>query len=166
MNALHWIAGLIVLAEALNKFWDDLREKSRVRIEHPDLPEVLKSAAGELTAVLWASARLLAQEGGANRRQETHVAAAEGLPLAVMNEAGDSALAAQLEAQSRALQAARERCATLEQELATSRSGFEEALAASRAALAEAERQAAAKPGRAARTRKSAEPPAPGAAIE
>ncbi|GAB3552032.1 hypothetical protein GCM10027343_37040 [Noviherbaspirillum agri] len=25
-------------AEALNKFWEDLRDKSRVRIEHRDLP--------------------------------------------------------------------------------------------------------------------------------
>jgi hypothetical protein len=33
-------------AEALNKFWEDLREKSRVRIEHPDLPDSLKTAPG------------------------------------------------------------------------------------------------------------------------
>src|SRR5476651_2530719 len=44
-------------ADALTKFWEDLREKSRVRIEHPDLPESLKSAAGDLTAVLWANAQ-------------------------------------------------------------------------------------------------------------
>ena len=31
-------------AEALARFWSDLREKSRVRIEHPDLPEGLKAA--------------------------------------------------------------------------------------------------------------------------
>ena len=48
-------------AEALTKFWEDLREKSRVRIEHPDLPETLKTAAGELTAALWAQAQAAAQ---------------------------------------------------------------------------------------------------------
>lgn len=35
-------------AEAFNKFWENLRDKSRVRIEHPDLPESLKTAAGVL----------------------------------------------------------------------------------------------------------------------
>ncbi|MDB5771909.1 MAG: ATPase [Burkholderia sp.] len=40
-------------AEALGKFWDVLREKSRVRIAHPDLPEELKARAGELAAALW-----------------------------------------------------------------------------------------------------------------
>ena len=35
-------------AEALNRFWETLREKSRIRIEHPDLPPSLQSAAGEM----------------------------------------------------------------------------------------------------------------------
>lgn len=49
-------------AEALGRFWDNLREKSRVRIEHPDIPEALRDAAGELTAKLWQQARALADE--------------------------------------------------------------------------------------------------------
>ena len=49
-------------AEALAKFWENLREKSRVRIEHPDIPEALRDAAGELTAKLWQQARSLADE--------------------------------------------------------------------------------------------------------
>ena len=57
-------------AEALAKFWSDLREKSRVRIEHPDLPDSLKGAAGELVASLW----LQAQEGAqANLDADTAV---------------------------------------------------------------------------------------------
>ena len=36
-------------AEALAKFWEDLRGKARVEIDHPDLPEALK-AAGERSA--------------------------------------------------------------------------------------------------------------------
>src|SRR3954451_10552781 len=40
-------------AEALAKFWDNLRDKSRVRIEHPDLPDEIKTSAGELAAALW-----------------------------------------------------------------------------------------------------------------
>ena len=37
----------------LGEFWAELREKSRVRIEHPDLPADLQAAAGELIAALW-----------------------------------------------------------------------------------------------------------------
>lgn len=48
-------------AEALNRFWENLREKSRIRIEHPDLPESLRDAAGELVGVLWQRAQAQAQ---------------------------------------------------------------------------------------------------------
>lgn len=44
-------------ADALNRFWEMLREKSRMRIEHPDLPETLRDAAGEMVSALWQSAR-------------------------------------------------------------------------------------------------------------
>lgn len=40
-------------ADALNRFWEMLREKSRMRIEHPDLPESLRDAAGEMVGALW-----------------------------------------------------------------------------------------------------------------
>jgi isoleucyl-tRNA synthetase len=40
----------------LGEFWTELREKSRVRIEHPDLPADLGAAAGELVATLWTRA--------------------------------------------------------------------------------------------------------------
>lgn len=40
-------------SEALSKFWENLREKSRVRIERPDLPEEIRTSAGELAASLW-----------------------------------------------------------------------------------------------------------------
>lgn len=64
-------------AEALGTFWSDLREKSRVRIEHPDLPEELKTAAGELTSVLWTQAQSLAHESLATLRSEAQAAVAE-----------------------------------------------------------------------------------------
>lgn len=57
-------------AEALTKFWDTLREKSRVRVVHPDLPEDLRTAAGEFTAVLWNKAQVEAQQGLAAFRTE------------------------------------------------------------------------------------------------
>src|SRR5579864_8673809 len=46
----------------LTEFWAELREKSRVRIEHADLPEELQAATGELAAVLWTRAVGMAQE--------------------------------------------------------------------------------------------------------
>lgn len=49
-------------AEALQRFWENLREKSRVTVTHPDLPDALKDAAGELVATLWAAATSAAHE--------------------------------------------------------------------------------------------------------
>jgi chromosome segregation ATPase len=48
-------------AEALNHFWLQLRDKSRVRIEYPDLPTELTEAAGEFIGMLWHQARESAQ---------------------------------------------------------------------------------------------------------
>ena len=49
-------------AEALNRFWENLREKSRVTIDHPNLPDALKEAAGGLVATLWRAAQEAANE--------------------------------------------------------------------------------------------------------
>ncbi|CAD6547573.1 DNA-binding protein [Paraburkholderia sabiae] len=74
-------------AAVLGEFWAELREKSRVRIEHPDLPADLGAAAGELVATLWtratASAQaelqaLRAEVEGQRVEAEQHVAAARG----------------------------------------------------------------------------------------
>ena len=50
-------------AEALNKFWETLREKSRIRIEHPDLPESLRDAAAAMLTTVWQQAQTQAKEG-------------------------------------------------------------------------------------------------------
>ncbi|MBB5407460.1 hypothetical protein HDG34_001392 [Paraburkholderia sp. HC6.4b] len=47
--------------QVLGEFWAELREKSRVRIEHPDLPADLGPAAGELVAALWTRATASAE---------------------------------------------------------------------------------------------------------
>jgi chromosome segregation ATPase len=47
--------------QVLGEFWIELREKSRVRIEHPDLKAELQAAAGELVATLWAKSTTSAQ---------------------------------------------------------------------------------------------------------
>lgn len=57
-------------AEALAKFWENLREKSRIRIENPDLPDTLKTAAGDLVATLWNQAHEAAEATLASFRSE------------------------------------------------------------------------------------------------
>jgi chromosome segregation ATPase len=49
-------------AEALNKFWVELRSKSKLQLDHPDLPENLRDISGELISKIWAEARTLANE--------------------------------------------------------------------------------------------------------
>jgi hypothetical protein len=50
-------------ADALNKFWSELRGKSRVRIERNDIPENISLAAGDFVATLWNEAQKAAQAG-------------------------------------------------------------------------------------------------------
>jgi chromosome segregation ATPase len=47
--------------QVLGEFWVELREKSRVRIGHPDLPAELQAVAGELVATLWTKSTSAAQ---------------------------------------------------------------------------------------------------------
>lgn len=77
-------------AEALARFWENLREKSRVRIEHPDIPQALRDTAGDLTAKLWEQARSLADEAAAAVRldaQQQADAASQAVEQARQREA-------------------------------------------------------------------------------
>ncbi|MDO8653161.1 MAG: DNA-binding protein [Undibacterium sp.] len=69
-------------AEALNRFWENLRDKSRVTVSHPDLPEALKNAAGDLVATLWSVAQKAAQETLASMKDDA---------LLQVNQANDRA---------------------------------------------------------------------------
>lgn len=60
--------------EALNHFWTTLRERSRVTVEHADLPDELKTASGELVAALWKSAQAMSQDALAELRAEATIA--------------------------------------------------------------------------------------------
>jgi len=62
-------------AEALSKFWDELRDKSRIRVERADLPEEIKAAAGELVAKLWIEAQAASELGFAEARREIEASA-------------------------------------------------------------------------------------------
>ncbi len=48
-------------ADALAKFWEELRAKARIEIDHPDLPEGLKVAAADAIAEIWRQASAAAR---------------------------------------------------------------------------------------------------------
>ena len=120
-------------AEALAKFWSDLREKSRVRIEHPDLPEGLKVAAGELVASLWLHAQESAQENLAAFRREAEKKVTESLQtVAATDQARMAAQSETLQARE-AIRVANEGILQLERNLAAEKArtqSFEQQLEA------------------------------------
>ncbi|CAE6870432.1 hypothetical protein R69658_08125 [Paraburkholderia aspalathi] len=65
-------------ADVLNQFWQDLRNKTRVKIDHPDLPDAMKQVAAEAVLTIWraasetATAELAALR--AEARHQTHEA--------------------------------------------------------------------------------------------
>jgi chromosome segregation ATPase len=105
-------------AEALGKFWVELREKSRVRVEHPDLPDDLRTAAGELTAALWSKAQAHAQEGLAAFRREAQASVLEAKSTQAAAEADRDASRSQVAASQASLAQATEKVRELEQQLA------------------------------------------------
>jgi len=59
-----------VPTEVLSDFWKELREKGKVQIMQPDLPEDLCNMAGEVMSTIWAKAQHSAQESLVNLRHE------------------------------------------------------------------------------------------------
>ncbi|GAB5097665.1 DNA-binding protein [Caballeronia sp. HLA56] len=113
-------------ASVLSEFWVELREKSRVRIEHPDLPADLSDAAGELVGTLWTRAAASAQAELTSLRDEVEAQRAESTQklVAAREELGRTETA--LEQRTAALLAAqveiRERERQEAQEAATRKS--------------------------------------------
>jgi len=105
-------------AEALARFWSDLREKSRVRIEHPDLPDGLKAAAGELVASLWSQAQAGAQEGLAVFRQEAQERVTNSQQACEAADQARVAVQTEMNQTREALREAEERILQLERNLA------------------------------------------------
>jgi uncharacterized protein YhaN len=128
----------------LAEFWKELREKSRVRIEHPDLPADLGATAGELVATLWSRATqsaataldALRDEVGAQRLE------AEQSVIAARDELGRVETA--LEQRTAALLAAQVEVRNLEKAQAegyAQRQALENELVQVRAALAARDRE-------------------------
>ncbi|QEI06781.1 hypothetical protein FXN63_13770 [Pigmentiphaga aceris] len=66
-------------AAALGAFWNSLREQSRVKIDHADMPDGLKNAAAELTMSLWREAKQHAEQTFDAQRSEAADALAQTL---------------------------------------------------------------------------------------
>lgn len=66
-------------ADALNRFWEELRGKARVQIDHPDLPEALKVATADAVQTLWGQATELARTELASLRVEAQAESAKAL---------------------------------------------------------------------------------------
>jgi chromosome segregation ATPase len=105
-------------ASVLSEFWAELREKSRVRIEHPDLPTDLSEAAGELIGALWTRAAASAHAELTLLRDEVEAARAEAEQkvLAAREELGRTETA--LEQRTAALLAAQVEIRELERQQA------------------------------------------------
>ncbi|MBK4738425.1 DNA-binding protein [Noviherbaspirillum pedocola] len=125
--------------EALGKFWDTLREKSRVRIEHPDLPEDLKTRAGEMAAALWDLAQQRAHASLNAYQDEARAKVLEAESARAQAEAEREALQKDRESVRANLAQAREQIADLQQQLAASaaiRDGLDTQLAQAHADIA------------------------------
>lgn len=59
--------------EALNAFWKQLRDSSRISVVAPDVPESLRDAAGQLAVTFWKSAMQAAEDAFAVLRGEVQV---------------------------------------------------------------------------------------------
>lgn len=66
-------------ADALTRFWEELRGKARVQIDHPDLPEALKVATADVVQTLWGQATELARTELASLRVEAQAESSKAL---------------------------------------------------------------------------------------
>ncbi|SOE97694.1 replication region DNA-binding N-term [Burkholderia sp. D7] len=107
-------------AEALTRFWATLREKSRVRVEHPDLPAELQSATGELAAALWTRAVDMAQDQLVTAQLEAQRSVADAQARQARAEAERDQLRQELTGSAAALDAAQTRITELDQAMAIS----------------------------------------------
>jgi chromosome segregation ATPase len=96
---------MAVPVEALGKFWDELRVKARVEINHPDLPPALATTAAEAIGEIWRQATAVARDELAAVREEV--------------QAGLEAAQARVDQANEALSQAGTREAELREQLAT-----------------------------------------------
>ncbi|HHV7524833.1 TPA: DNA-binding protein [Burkholderia orbicola] len=106
--------------EVLAEFWAALREKSRVRLERPDLPPDLQAAAGDLIAALWDKSSAAAHAALEVLRGELEAEREMGRQEIARAQDATARAEALLAEREAALLAARTRIRELEQALAVS----------------------------------------------
>ncbi|TAM00332.1 MAG: ATPase [Paraburkholderia sp.] len=106
--------------EVLAEFWATLREKSRVRIERPDLPPELQDAAGALVASLWDKSTAAAHAALEALRDELEAEREAGREEIAIARAATARAEAALDERETALLAAQTRIQELGQALAGS----------------------------------------------
>ncbi len=126
-------------ADALAKFWEELRAKARIEIDHPDLPVELRDTAAAAIAGIWQQATATARQELASLRLE----AQEQVTVASSSLAGARAqieeLDSRLKAAGRETAAAETRGGQLRDELELERRDH----AGARARIEELQRQLA-----------------------
>lgn len=104
--------------EALNHFWDTLRERSRVSVEHADLPDDLKAAAGDMVAAVWKTAQNMARESVDQLRAEAASVAEVARNAETEAKSAEAAARGELERTGERLREAEDLIGQLRQELA------------------------------------------------
>jgi chromosome segregation ATPase len=117
-------------AQALQSFWGNLREKSRQRISHPDLPSELHDVTGALAAAVWDKANTLAAQNLEAFKADAQTAAEDASRQVV-------AITGELEASRGEVVRAKEAIAERDQRV----SEAEKSLSAAHATIASLERQ-------------------------
>ena len=108
-------------AKALSDFWKNIREKSRVRIEHPDIPAELNGVAGEALGALWQRARMMAEANTEAIRSEAIATSTAAEQAIAQAKAKSMELENRLSESDSTLRESQNRVATLEKELARER---------------------------------------------
>jgi len=104
--------------EALNHFWRTLRESSAVTVEHADLPDELRAAAGDMVAALWRSAQTMSLDALAEYRTKASAEANEAKAGEAQAQAAHSAVLKGLEGAHMQLRTCEDLVVQLRQELA------------------------------------------------
>jgi len=111
-------------AEVLRQFWQDLRERSKVRLEQPGLPDEFRELGGELLSTLWTRALALAQSDLSALKEEARQATDTATQMKAATHAELIALRERVAVLETQLQAALAREMEAARDLATNQGRF------------------------------------------
>lgn len=109
---------------AVQAFWEHMREMTKTKIEHPDLPDDIRILAGDLIAKLWIESIGTAKEGLSSYVREAQSSVVEATNRCQSAISEQNRLTEQLEESSAALKATLEKTTALELDLAAARAAI------------------------------------------